>query len=93
MAVLYSLTFVCDTCEEEFFAGGEIPALPPLWITAQVTLSNKDGWIPEIEENAPLLHFCSQKCFAEFINSQEFKERILLIDKKDEDEEEQDDEE
>ncbi|MFA6088633.1 MAG: hypothetical protein WC755_02100 [Candidatus Woesearchaeota archaeon] len=93
MAILYNLTFVCDNCEEEFYLGGEALSMPPFWITAQITISNKEGLVPDLEENAPLLHFCTQKCLSEFISSQEFKERILLIDKKDEDDQNDEDEE
>ena len=94
MTILYTLTFICDECGQEYMVGGEVPSMPSHWIGAQVMIGNQRGEIPLQEESAPILHFCTQECFCLFASSQEFKERILLSDHdRDDDDEERDEEE
>ena len=93
MSVSYSLTFICDSCDEEYWVGGEIPSMPPYWISAQLMLSNRDGYIPPHEEDDGVLHFCCKECFKKYISSQEFNERTLLVDQMPDDEIEGEDDE
>ena len=56
------------------------PGLPPQWLSVQVMVANKDGYISPREETHPILHFCCQKCLNEYSASQELRERMLLAD-------------
>ena len=93
MSVLYTLTFICDSCGEEYMVGGEAPSMPSHWIGSQIMIGDKDGTIPMQEESSPIMHFCCRECFYEYVASEEFRERVLLADQDLEEREEEGDEE
>lgn len=86
MSVFYNTTFICDSCGEEYLVTSEFLLLPPHWIIFQPLITDKYGLINNKEEESSLLHFCSTQCVAEYVFSQQFSERVLLVDD-DEDEE------
>ena len=80
MSVKYQLTFNCETCELQYSINSNILTMPPHWVSIQVMVSNIDGLVTEHEEVSPLYHFCSIDCLSEFVRSQQFKERVLMVD-------------
>ena len=80
---MIKVTLVCNNCEEEFTLD-ESMEFPPYWIGIQMVIANKNGTLPSEDI---VVHSCSQKCLVEYVQSNEFKEKITLIDKIIEDEE------
>jgi len=75
--------------------GGDTPSMPSHWMGVNIMVGNKDGDIPIQEEATPILHFCSRKCFHDYVISEDFVERTLLADQEfpENDEEDDDDNE
>lgn len=73
------LSFHCDECQEEFSVE-EGMDLPPYWMGMQVCLGNQYGIIPEREMDV-ILHFCGINCLKKYINGENMKRRLALVDK------------
>jgi hypothetical protein len=75
----HKITFNCDHCNENFIVD-EGMEMPPYWIGVQIALSNHHGNIP-VQEQEVINHFCSTECFNAFLEGEDFKRRIALVDK------------
>ena len=87
MSFRHRVDFKCDTCDREHMLD-EGMELPPNWMGVQIAFSNAEGIIPEHEQEV-FNHFCSLQCLAEFVQSEEVKERFYLSDEDDDDEDDE----
>lgn len=85
---------MCDSCGKEFIVD-EIMDMPPYWFAVTISIADKDGFVPEEdEEKEKYFHFCSQACFGDYASGQEVYEMRLMVDKQNnKDKEEEDDDE
>lgn len=82
----HRITMICDQCEEHYLLNEEMD-LPPYWVSMKIFISNVEGLVSESENEKDFIHFCSDKCAANYLTSTDFQNRIRTIDQEIEDNE------
>lgn len=72
------VTFVCDQCGQEYLIDEALEA-PPEWLVVNMNIVNTEGYVNE-DEREKMNHFCGVICLKEFLDSEDFKTRVILSD-------------
>lgn len=78
-------TFVCDNCEEQYMIVEDMD-IPPRWFAVQIAIADSEGYVP-VQERDIFVHFCSQRCAAEYMKSDTVRARAAMVDQKNDEEE------
>ncbi len=77
----HKITFECDECNQQFISE-PIMDMPPYWFGVQICLANQHGTIPDHEQEI-ITHFCSKQCLHKYLNGEDMKRRVAIVDKGD----------